>query len=78
MHNHRQSFRRAGIERVRIEESALPLNHSAPVDEIFDIERVEPVLINEIVGAEGMAALPSEGYTSLTGSPQLMPKPNRD
>jgi hypothetical protein len=55
MHNHRESFRRAGIERVRIEESALPLNHNSPVDEIFDIERVEVALINGIEGAEGRA-----------------------
>ena len=52
MHNRRESFPRAGIERVSIEESPLPPSTTAiRSTRSFVIERAEPALINAGRGA---------------------------
>jgi|GraSoiStandDraft_58_1057296.scaffolds.fasta_scaffold176480_2 hypothetical protein len=57
MRNRRESFPRAGIERVSIEESPLPPQpQRSSADSIFVIERAEPALINAVEGQEGMPA----------------------
>jgi len=56
MRNRKESFPRAGIERVSIEENFCPQRQRSSVHSIFIIERAESALINAVEGQEGMPA----------------------
>ena len=56
MRNRKESFPRAGIEGVSIEENFCPQRQRSGAHSIFIIERAESALTNAVEGQEGMPA----------------------